>query len=255
MMNIPRTWLFTILWFLPSLGFAQDNSDKEIRRLGHFTKIENTTDFELIFTDRGGAGTLIAQGTKNARESLLTEVVDGVLKIDKKPTKNHLPKLPVFKATLTVHEPLKVVVACPDLNHYVTQGSGSTVLLAQRFRDLKLEATGTGIVHLSKCRLYSLEAKLNGTGKIEFSRCDVTDTRLQLEGKGQILAHDLHSKNTNALLIGEGKITTWATDFLDAKVVGKGKLFYRGNPPSLKQQPQQGGTIDRYFPGSEKETP
>ena len=244
--------LFAAHLVLPVSLWSQQDSGKEIRRLGHFTKIENTTDFELIFTDRGGAGTLIAQGSKKARESLITSVEDGVLQISKRPTKNHLPKLPFFNATLTINDPLKVIVSCPDLNHYITQGEGSTVLLAQRFRNLKLEVSGTGLVHLSKCRLYSLDAKLNGTGKIEFSNCDVIDTRLQLEGKGQILAHDLRSKNTNALLFGEGKITTWATDFLEAKVLGKGQLLYRDNPPTLKKQTQHGGIVERYFPNSDK---
>jgi hypothetical protein len=252
MRKVAQGYLFFVLLGLPFGLWSQQESDKEIRRLGNFTKIENTTDFELIFTDRGGDGTLIAQGSKNARASLLTTVEDGALKIASKPIKNHLPKLPFFNATLTINDPLKVVISCPNLNHYITQGEGSTVLLGQRFQNLKLEATGIGIVHLSKCRLYSLDAKLNGAGTIEFSNCDIVDTRLQLEGKGQILAHDLRSKNTNAVLFGEGKITTWATDFLDAKVIGKGQLLYRGHPPTLKKQTQHGGVVDRYFPTTGK---
>ena len=224
---------------------------KDIRRLGDFTTIVNQTDEELIFTDRGIAGTLIAQGTKAAIEALVTEVEGNTLTLTRKLGKNHLRNVPFFDAKLTIRDPLRIVISCPALNHYTTQGSGSSTLVSQRFQNLKIEATGEGAVHLSNCSFYSLDAKLQGSGNLVFEKCEAVDARLQLEGSGDLLAHGLRTKNVNALLIGKGNLTTWPSQFLNAKVVGPGKLLYRDNPPTLEKQTQDGGTIDRYFPTAE----
>ena len=223
---------------------------KDIRRLGDFTTIVNQTDEELIFTDRGVAGTLIAQGSKAAIESLAAEVEGNTLTLTRKPAKNHLRNVPFFDAKLIIADPLRIVISCPALDHYTTQSSGSTTLVSQRFQNLKIEAAGEGSVHLTDCRFYSIDAKLQGSGNIVFEKCAAVDVRLQLEGPGDLLAHNLRSKNVNALLFGKGNLTTWPSHFLNAKVVGPGKLLYRDNPPSLEKQTQDGGTIDRYFPTS-----
>jgi hypothetical protein len=221
---------------------------QEIRRLGEITAIVNQTDEELILTDRGIAGTLIAQGSKEATKELVSEIEGTILTLTRKPSKNHLPKLPFFNASLTVSDPLRIVISCHSLASLKTTGTGSTALVSQRFKNLKVESEGEGAVHFSNCRFYSLEAKLQGSGNLVFEKCETVDARLQLEGKGELFAHGLRCKNVKALLHGKGTLTTWPSQFLDAKVIGPGKLLYRDNPPTLKEQTQDGGTIDRYFP-------
>jgi hypothetical protein len=248
----PYRLILATLILSGTVGYSETKPDRDIRRMGDIHTIENATDFELILTDRGIEGTLIAQGRKVGLESLVTVAENGVLKISQSAPKNHLPKLPFFNATLTVQDPVKIVISCPKLKKYSTTGSGSTVLVSQRFQNLQLEVEGAGVVHLSKCRMYSLEAKVQGTGKIIFENSETVDGKLHLEGTGEIHAHDLRSKNISAEIYGEGKITTWAREFLTGKVIGKGTLEYRDNPSSLRQQIEQGGKIDRYFPDSTK---
>lgn len=247
-------WLPFFL-LLSTAGYSQAKQEREIRRLGLIHTIENATDFELIFTDRGSRGTLVAQGRKQGIESLKTEVEHGVLKISQQSPENRLPKLPFFNAQLTVREPLKVVISCPDLKKYKTSGSGSTVLLGQRFQHLDIESNGAGIIHISRCRMYSLEAKLQGSGQIVFEQSDTVDAKFHLEGDGQIHAHDLQSKNAQAQIFGKGMISTWPRNFLDGKVIGEGKLQYRGIPSNIKSETKLGGVIEKYFPSSPSESP
>ena len=243
------SWLPFVL-LLGTIGYPQAEQETDIRRLGPIHTIENTTNFELILTDRGTPGTIVAQGRKLGIESLITEVENGVLKISQLPTKNRLPKLPFFNAQLTVQESLKVVVACRDLKKYKTSGTGSTALIRQRFQHLELIVEQSGVVHLRECRMYSLESKLKGSGQIIFEDSETVDAKFHLEGDGQIQAHDLRSKNSQAEIFGEGIITTWPRDYLEGKVIGEGKLQYRGIPSNIKRQTEQGGVIEKYFPGS-----
>lgn len=250
-----NTWRWLPLFFLLSTtGYSQTNQEREIRRLGLIHTIENSTDFELIFTDRGSRGTLAAQGRKQGIQSLITVVEQGVLTISQQAPENRLPKLPFFNAQLTVREPLKVVISCPDLKKYKTSGSGSTVLLGQRFQHLDIDSEGAGSIHISRCRMYSLEAKLKGSGQIVFEQSDTLDAKFHLEGDGQIHAHDLESKNSQAQIFGKGTITTWPRNFLDGKVIGEGKLQYRGIPTTINEETKLGGVIEKYFP-EEKDDP
>ncbi len=242
-------WI-AVLCVFATTGYSQPKPEREIRRLGNIHTIVNTSDFELIFTDRGGAGTLIAQGRKEGIETLVTDVQSGTLTISQTSPKNHLPRLPFFNAQITVKEPLKIVISCPDLKKYTTNGAGPTVFLAQRFQHLDIDAEGPGLVHLSKCQMYSVDAKLKGVGQIVFENSKTVDGQFRLEGNGSIKAHDLRSKNIKAEIFGEGKVTTWAREYLNGKVVGKGVLQYRDNPSSIDRQTEKGGVIDRYFPES-----
>jgi len=184
----------------------------QTREVDPFTSVSNTGAADVTI-EVGKTQSVVASGSENFLNALVTEVVDGQLRIRFKD-----------KNLGNSWSRAKIAITVPRLTAYAMAGAGESA-----------------ITHMSGD---SLEIRFAGAGSLKADG-SVAHLRLQVGGVGSIDLRELHAEDARVDVGGVGSVKVWASTRLAASVGGVGALTYYGNPKTVDARGGGLGSISR----------
>jgi hypothetical protein len=183
----------------------------ETRSVTGFTGIDLRGSANVDVTI-GSTENVVVKADDNIVPLIETFVQSGVLVIR---TKNN--------TNVTTRNPVSVTVTMKSLNELILSGSGNIDVHGINGDGLNVSLPGSGNITVSGIA-NSLTVNLSGSGTIECS--------------------DLHVNSVNARITGSGNIYVFASQSLDASIVGSGTIRYSGNPAQVNKSITGSGSIN-----------
>lgn len=99
----------------------------------------------------------------------------------------------------------------------------------------KAKIIGNGKLIVDNLNSTKVESKIEtGNGTIVLSG-ECNDAHFNMVGTGVIQADGLKSKESYCSIFGTGSIGCWVTDLLKVSGIGSTKIYYKGNPHTIKK--------------------
>jgi preprotein translocase subunit SecF len=233
-----QTLTFALLLVI-SIGFSQTWGTNSQIELTGITKTEtrNTSDYDQITI---GGGFLVTFVTGKEGEIKIT--ADEAI-LEKLITKCNNNKLEI-KMENGSNYSAKILITIPieEISKLYFSGSGSVKsdsnITAKSF---DLDFSGSGNVNLP---LTTKKLKVNKTGSGDLVLSGTT-TNLEIDctGSGSANTKELKAQNTEVNQSGSGDVSVFASDRLDAKLVGSGTIKYYGKPSKTNKTSVGSGSI------------
>jgi phage-related protein len=166
-----------------------------------------------VIIEQNGTEALTIEAEDNLLPKLISEVVDGTLRLGEK-----------SKLTIHLTKPVTYRVSMKDISGLMISGSGTVTA-----------ATITAP---------SLAVDLSGSGKITVGGT-VDQQEVAISGSGEYQAKDLQTKIASVEISGSGNGAVTVSDRLDAQLSGSGQLTYFGNPPQVTQDVSGSGRVTK----------
>jgi hypothetical protein len=109
----------------------------------------------------------------------------------------------------------------------------------------KLEAAsiaGSGSITITDLQADDVIFAIPGSGTITADGI-AGNVEIDLRGSGDILCSQLEARTVTVSLSGSGNVTAYASDSLDATILGSGTIRYRGSPAHVQTSVPGSGTI------------
>lgn len=202
----------------------------ETRNTANYDAVSVGGSFDVVLV-KGTEGNISIKGEENLIKHIITEVSGDKLKIR-------------FKRNVNVRTTRKLVITVPykDLEKVSLGGSGNIsstgTLKADRF---SMSVAGSGSIDL-KVAADTVKSSIAGSGDINVSG-NATNLSCSIAGSGNINAYGLKVVATSVKVTGSGNIKTTASESIDARVVGSGNIYYKGNPTHIKSKSIGSGDI------------
>lgn len=119
-------------------------------------------------------------------------------------------------------KPVRVQITMKSLQGLTLSGSGDMVVSGLVGKDLVVGLPGSG------------EITVNGTAET---------VNINLPGSGNIFCNGLKARSVTASLNGSGNIDVFASESLDANILGSGNIHYAGNPTNVSKKVTGSGSI------------
>lgn len=218
-------------------------SSKRVKGNGNvITKTRKTSDYDAVSIGgsfdvrlvKGKEGKITLKGEENILKYIITEVKNGTLKVK-------------YKKGVNVRTTRKLMVTVPymEIDKVALGGSGDITNTGTiKANKLTLSLAGSGDMDLS-IDSDAVKTSIAGSGNIKVSG-SATDLKCSIAGSGNINAYGLKTRSTTAKIAGSGNIKTTVSDEINAKVVGSGSIYYKGNPTKINSKSiGSGDIIDR----------
>ena len=140
-----------------------------------------------------------------------------------------LDKLGFALATSLTRPVVRYQLRVRNLAHLELTGLVQASAAELRAGSLGLKLKGAGGITASSLTAQHLSVGLYGAGRIELGG-QVEDQGVSIQGPGFYEALDLKSRTASVSLEGLGRAKVWATDELEVKVRGLGRVEVRGTP-------------------------
>lgn len=220
-----------LAWIPPVLA------ETEVRTVAGFHSIEFAVPGELTLS-RSDTETLTLDAAEAVQARILTEVENGVLRIEVAGT-----------APLRSKSPILIAVGYRDLDRIAVEGSGylRSGAMASDTLDLKVAGSGrlevaefegrtltaavagSGSLHVKALTVESLAGSASGSGRLSLAGSAATQV-VSLSGSGGLQALELRSADTTINLAGSGSARVWVDERLNVTLSGSGSVRYRGDP-------------------------
>lgn len=148
---------------------------------------------------------------------------------------------------------LTYFITVKDLEELVISGSGNVIGKGEfAVDDLRLEIDGSGDLSFEKFDGNRFQLRINGSGDIEIGYIQSNKTSVvingsgdveiagksqflecKINGSGDVDLEDLRSRFFKASIFGSGDISVSVDERLEAKIVGSGDIYYKGEPKNL----------------------
>lgn len=184
--------LFAALSFTPLA-----HADEQTRPVTAFNAIDIRGPIS-IEVESGKEHSLVLRGDQKFLSDVITEVVNGELKISMKD--KNIKK--------TEGDP-RVIVTMPQLLKLIADGAGEKILTRLHGPRVDISYQGAG--------------RLLADGKIDW-------LRLKAQGVGEVDTRSLLAKNVDVNFDGIGSVKVYSSGELNAVVRGMGELVYYGKP-------------------------
>lgn len=231
--SILLTMVFSInaqSWWGGKRVRGNGNVVTETRNTANYDAVSVGGSFDVVLV-KGTEGNISIKGEENLMKYIITEVSGDKLKIR-------------FKRNVNVRTTQKLVITVPykDLEKVSLGGSGTIrsteTLKANRY---SMSVAGSGSIDL-KVDADTVKSSIAGSGNINVSG-SATDFTCSIAGSGNINAYRLKVVSTLARITGSGNIKTTASNSVDAKVVGSGNIYYKGNATHIKSKSIGSGDV------------
>ena len=184
-------------------------ADEQSRTTPAFTAIDLRGPIS-IEVQAGKAQTISVRGTPKFVGMVVTEVVDGELRVYLRDDVKRMQGDP------------RIVVTVPHLRKFSMEGAGETILRNVTGERFDVNYRGAGSMTIA------------GT---------VTELNLQAQGVGEVDARRLYAQNADVNFQGIGSVQIYASGRLDAKVQGMGELSYYGHPKTVNKSVSGIGSV------------
>lgn len=181
-----------------------------------------------VFISQGTSQRIVIEAQNEAFKGLNKDVENGIWKI------NFLNKPNLYRN-------MKIMITVPDLNSLSLVGPGMIITQKMKLDSINLSVSGTGNIDLDAVtRVITGEMLSNGDMFLEGNS---SLGKFNIVGKGRINAFDMQLKNTDLLMEGDGTANIAVNDTLNARILGSGNIFYKGNPILNTVSSNSGGSI------------
>ena len=214
------------------------NIETERRRLSGFDGIENSTEFNVIYTRSDTSGiSLLAD--HNILSAIVTEVSGNALLI------RTSPGSACFRYTV---RPV-IEVSSPDLNSIFVSGSGDFHASFMEGSEVSVKLTGSGNIVADSIRAGDFSVLLSGSGNISLHDTECTnsdvlisgsgniglegtcdESSLKISGSGNLHAEDFPAGSVTITISGSGNIYTNVLDIITGVISGSGDVHVTGDP-------------------------
>ena len=194
----------------PNVAVGSGKVAHETRSVSNFTSVvlEGSANVSI---SSGTTESVVVEADDNILPLIETTVKNGQLVIGNKPNTN-----------ITTVSPVKVTVTMKSLQSVTLSGSGNV--------------TASGFSG------DSLSVNLPGSGNITVTGT-TNNLQIKLLGSGNIMCQGLQAKSATVSLSGSGDIQVYASQSLDASILGSGSIRYSGNPSQVKKSLSGSGSI------------
>jgi hypothetical protein len=194
----------------PSRVAGSGKVASETRQVSGFNSVELRGSADVSVT-QGDAEAVVVEADDNILPLIETTVQNGRLIISTKPDIN-----------FTTPNHVRVNVTIKSLQGLTLSGSGNVDVSSLAGQDLNIVLSGSGDITVS-------------------GAADRVDIRLP--GSGNVICSGLKSRSANVTLAGSGNIAVYASESLDASLLGSGTIRYDGNPAQVSKRVSGSGTI------------
>ena len=186
------------------------HADDQVRNAPPFTSISVQGPMSVT-VDAGKAQSLTVRGDRRFIEDLMTEVVDGELRVRLRDKKNRK-----------------------------WEGDPRVVITVPALRAIDVE--GAGEIRLNQIRGERLDVNYRGAGSMSING-EVKTFKMLAEGVGEVNAKSFIADDVNATFHGIGEVRVFARNRLDAVVQGMGNLIYYGKPRTVNKSASGIGSV------------
>lgn len=235
-----KTGLFLLATLLATLGFAQDkvinDPNAEARTVGSFHGIKISHGIDLIIKQGGTEAVAVSANSKEYRDNIKTEVVNGVLKIyfDTKWYKNWNSN----------GKKLKAYVSFKQLD-LLDASSGSTTKVDGSISatTLKIEvSSGAGFNGAVETGSVSVDCSSGGTAHISGK---AQSASLEASSGAMLYGYDLVSDKCDADASSGGGIQVSVNKELSAEASSGGDIRYKGTAVITRVSTGSGGSVKK----------
>jgi len=236
MKTINSIFIVALLIFSLNVN-AQNNNIKAngqvvttTRTVDNFDNINVSGSFDVDLV-KGKEGDISIEASENLMDVIVTEVVDGTLKIKFKKGVN-------IRNSKTIH----ITVSYATIEGVSLAGSGNIhtddVVNAA---NLDLSLSGSGSIQLGvSCT--NLSSSISGSGNMNLNgKTDVFSC--SISGSGNVNSSELIANTVHAKISGSGNIKVNAIQEINAKTSGSGNVIYTGNPATVKANSSGSGSV------------
>lgn len=181
-----------------------------------------------VFVSQGAAQRIIIEAQSEAFKGLNKTVENGIWKID-------------FDKKPNLYRNMKILITVPDLNSIQLAGPGMVITQKMRLDSIYLQVTGTGNIDL-EADTRILHGAMMGNGDL-FLEGKSNQGKLNVVSQGRIHAFDMPFKSSEIIMEGNGIANVSVNDTLNARILGTGSVFYKGNPVLQTVSTNSGGSI------------
>jgi len=222
---------------------AQNWGNKRVRGNGNIvTKTRTTSNYDAIAVGgsfdvtlvKGKEGKITIVGEENIIPYIVTEVKNGTLKVRYKKNTN-----------IRTSRKLTITIPFKNIDGISLGGSGSVVSTdVIKADDIKFSLGGSGNIRV-RVDAQKVITSIGGSGDIKLSGT-TDELKCSIAGSGSIKAYGLKANTTKATIAGSGSVRTTVKNRINAKVVGSGSIYYKGNPTHIDSKSLgSGDVIDR----------
>lgn len=187
------------------------------RNVGDYDKVSVAGAFDVTLV-AGSEGKLNIKIEENLLEYLITEVVDGKLKIKWEKGVNIRTRKGVY-----------ITIPFEEIEAVTLSGSGDiTSDDTIKVSDFYTGVSGSGDIILS-VEADDVTSKVTGSGDITI-KGNTRTLKTSVTGSGDFHGFRLKAKNVEAKVTGSGDVSVFAAKSLKARVTGSGDIDYKGNP-------------------------
>jgi hypothetical protein len=227
-----RLWYTAVLILLVVAGktASAQNTIEQNRQVSGFKRLASAGPFQVHVKLNGTESVKISSDEALAND-IETLVEDETLKIRFKKNMHwdrNLQKIDVY-------------VTAKTLDALINSGSGS-IKVDGTINTHNFSATLSGSGSIStNVKTQQLHAVISGSGSINMSG-NADKANISLAGSGVLQGKSLSTQNTSASIAGSGHIYVAASQQLNTRVVGSGRVIYTGNAMVESTGMGSGGT-------------
>jgi Putative auto-transporter adhesin, head GIN domain len=207
----------------------------ESRNAEGYTSITSSGPFNIEI-HYGTASSISIKGDENILPYIETIVKDGKLFIKVK-------DLVILKPKNTI----QLEVSMKTINSISQSGSGSITGEGKFSNDgqANFNISGSGSIQLAFANFHETDINMSGSGKIDLKGNIASSLDITQSGSGQIDCLNTPCATVNAKMSGSGTIKINATENIDARISGSGKIYYTGKAPNINSKVSGSGKIEK----------
>lgn len=209
-------------------------NDTQDRHLSGFEAVDAQGSFDVYIT-QGSTESVKVEAPNDIIDNIVTEVVDGTLKIHHKQNSG-------FNWNWGQHKKVAVYVSVKNINSIGITGSGDVFFKEGLHAEhLNIRVSGSGDVS-GKIEVKTLDCNISGSGNIKINgRAD--DSNVNVSGSGDYSGRALPTTNTMVKVSGSGNASINASSSITATVSGSGDITYTGGAQHVTKNKSGSGDI------------
>ena len=207
-------------------------SVSETRDAKGFKGVKSAISGDITLKQSSNGYKVVVEGQKNILAHLITEVVDGNVKI-------------YYEKGFSIQNkvPIKISLEAPAFDYIGLSGSGDVRTNGALSGDkMTVKLSGSGNFNLDELKYTDLAINLSGSGNVKLSGTAAT-VDLSISGSGNLNADNLQAQKANCSISGSGNLSLNVSKEMDARISGSGDIRYSGNPASVKSKVSGSGEI------------
>jgi hypothetical protein len=193
----------------------------ENRNVGNFSKIDISAPVTAnIHVQPGARPSIKLEGYKNLVDEIDTEIEGNTLRITGEKFIN-------FDTDKDIHAEITVASLSELGIHGSADARVDGLITGENF---ELKISGAGDVSIQSVQVSNFTATISGAGDVDIESGSAGSAHFKISGAGDITSFGMQAEDVVAKVSGAGDMKVTALKNLDAKVIGAGSIYYKGQP-------------------------